>query len=258
MSSYYRFIFYILPFCYLIKSRLQKFNLFLSWFFIFYFINFLTVYLMNQNINFLYYNLFFFILIYNYEIGYFINDFITSKNEQNPTIRLNNTEYEFVDNNFNKIIFLRIFILLLLFIFFFRFINLYFILCILFMNFAFILHNYFRGFQNIFTFLFLHHSKNLCITMPFIHDIFLLNFIIFCNSSLYRFLENLSLSRFKLTFFNKSIISTNRHMFRFIYFIFIFFIITIFLFYTNNMIIIIPTLLILIFRSIIFYLYKNE
>ena len=57
MNLFIKLIFYILPFVYLIKSRLKFFNLFISWMFIFYFINILTIYLLDGHIDYLKFNI---------------------------------------------------------------------------------------------------------------------------------------------------------------------------------------------------------
>ena len=258
MNLYYKLFLYCLPFFYLVKSRLKKIELIFSWIYIFYFINLLTVYVFNKEIDFINYNLLFIILIANYEIGYLFNDFVTSKKEKNPTVRISAIESEFILKNFNIIIFLKLIVLIILIIQFLEVLTFKFIITFIFLNFFFVLHNIFRGWQNIYTFFLLHHIKNLLITIPFVDEFILLNFLIFINSSLNRFLENLSLPRFNLKFFRSSIIYTNRHKFRFLYFSFVIFILIIILFFIDKLSLIFPTIFILVFRAFIFYIYKNE
>lgn len=257
MTSYIRSLLYLIPFTYLIKSRLTNINLAISWLYIFYFINLITVYLLNPSFNLLNYNIFFLLLIYNYEIGYIYNDFITVSKEIKPTIRFKGKEFNFIKSNLNLIIFLRIITLLILIYIFFYYLNTKFIILLFIINVMFFFHNYFRGKQNIVTFFLLHHSKNLCITLPFIENILLINLLVFLNSSLNRALENLSLPRFNIVIFMKSIVGRNRHKFRFYYFSIVAFILLILLYYIDNMVLIIPTLLILIYRIFI-YFFLNE
>ena len=256
MNLYIKFFLYLIPFFYLTKSRLKKINLAISWIFIFYFINLLTVYLLDLNFDFLKYNIFFLILIYNYEIGYIYNDFVSISKEIKPTIRFNKNEFNFIKSKLYSILFTRFTVLLLLIYLFFYYLNIKFLILIFLINIMFFAHNFYRGRQNILTFFLLHHIKNLSITLPFIENYILINLLVFINSSLNRSLENLSLLRFNVIFFKNSIIARDRHKFRFYYFLAAFLILFIILNYTNNILLIIPTSLILIYRVLIYFFYK--
>lgn len=102
-----------------------------------------------------------------YEIGYIENDVITIKKEKNPTIRIRETEIRYIDNNYKKIISLKLLIiiallscLMILNTHFGLNLNIYpFILSLVLMRVLFYLHNFIRNNFNILTFFLLSVLK---------------------------------------------------------------------------------------------------
>ena len=102
-----------------------------------------------------------------YELGYIENDVITIKKEKNPTIRIKETEIRYIDNNYKKIISLKLLItitLVLCLIVLDSYLNLNlniypFILLFVLMRVVFYLHNSIRNNFNILTFFLLSFLK---------------------------------------------------------------------------------------------------
>lgn len=225
MSSYKNYIL-IIPFSYLIYSRLKRIDILISWFFSYLFFQYLFIRCFNFEFTINEFIILFFFLINFYEIGYIHNDVITVKKEINPTIRIKNELKNFLEKNLLIIILFKIMISFILLS------NLntekYFFLTVLSLSlfFLFYIHNYFRGKINILTFFLLNHLKNIFIPTSILssnmdlNNFLKLNFLVFLLFTFYRTIENLSLERFK--FETLYFISKNRHLFRVIYYLLIF------------------------------------
>lgn len=209
---------------YLIRSRLKKISLFISWLITYLFVYFFYIFILNLNFEFLNILLLTLIFFNFYEIGYYFNDIYSIKKENNPTIRFKKNILLFLENNFFKFIILKILYGFIL-IYFIDF-NKLIIISLLFLTLIiFYIHNYFRNQFNIFTFFILNHLKNIFIPIIFYYnklDFFSfleINITFFFLFTLYRSIENASLERFNI---NKLLfIRNSRHFFRVIYYAFI-------------------------------------
>lgn len=118
-----------MPFYYLIYSRLKTKMDLISWFIIFIIPQFvITYFYVDMRLD-IFLSLFILSqIIFNtlYEIGYIENDISTTKNEKNPTLRLDRESNSYIRNNYSKIIYFRYFTVLL-FLGFLYWVNLYFI-----------------------------------------------------------------------------------------------------------------------------------
>lgn len=143
-----------------------------------------------------------------YEVGYLENDIITTKNEKNPTKRLDEYSHNFLENNYYKIVSLKYFITLLIFILLLVLkasanIQLYifqFILSLLILRGIYLIHNKIRNKYNILTFLGLvifKHYSIILLFIPFDQSLFVLMvlLILFCGQ---RLIEYASKKRFGL------------------------------------------------------------
>jgi len=118
------YIFTIFPYLYFLKTRLKGKIQRVSWFLV-YFVPNIFLYLYFTNFEFSFNNLSIMILSlilinYIYDNGYIQNDVILTKNEKNPTIRLDIQILENVRKNISKIFILR-FIISILIIYFLYF-----------------------------------------------------------------------------------------------------------------------------------------
>lgn len=111
------YLFTIVPFLYFLKTRLKGKVQRVSWVFV-YFIpsfilfNYFAPLVEFKNIVLLIISIT--LINYIYENGYLQNDIKTTKKEKNPTLRLSLEEMQKVDKNWNKIVFLRVVVSLVL------------------------------------------------------------------------------------------------------------------------------------------------
>lgn len=200
-----------LPLSYLFSSRILTPAERISWFIIFPFFHFSIIYLFNVNL--IHFMILFFGIMSVYEIGYLYNDFITVKNEKNPTIR-NCLKDGFTENNFNKIKNYRfgisIFLILIEIIYFHSYFLLLFTFLIIV---AYYFHNTLRSRLNIISYFFLVSFRYIA-PISFIQDINLFLFIIIVFPIL-RTLEHACKLKYKLNLLQELIGDLDR--FRIIY-----------------------------------------
>jgi hypothetical protein len=143
-----------------------------------------------------------------YEVGYLENDIITTKNETNPTKRLDDESHNFLEKNYNKIISMKygltlLIVILSLIIETSTNIQLYiyqFIFSLLILRVIYLIHNKIRNKFNILTFLGLVIFKHYSIILLFIPfnqslSLLILLLILFCGQ---RLIEYASKKRFGL------------------------------------------------------------
>lgn len=101
------YLFTIVPFLYFLKTRLKGKVQRVSWVFIpsFILFNYFASLAEFKNIVLLIISIT--LINYMYENGYLQNDIKTTKKEKNPTLRLSPEQMQKVDKNWNKIVFLR-------------------------------------------------------------------------------------------------------------------------------------------------------
>lgn len=169
---------YILPGFYLFHSRIKRKSEILSLLYVYPIFLFLYMFLWgdftfwNYVVTFL---IGLFVWLSFYEIGYFENDVITTKNEVNPTLRISEEENVWIEKNFFKIISGRILMgcigTLLLFTIakYFNFhVDIpFFIIAVIVARVAFYFHNKVRSRWNIMTYFFLSSSKYLSLPLLF-------------------------------------------------------------------------------------------
>jgi len=158
---------YCIPFYYLVLSRLKSKIDRVSWIIIFIVPTFLLG-LFFTDMSFYKYTLVFILanlVFYSlYEIGYMENDIQTTKKEKNPTIRINNSEYIYLNQNYSRVIkikYIIVFILVVLLALIVEDIKRLelFIGVLIVSRLFFYLHNFFRSRLNILTFFVLAITK---------------------------------------------------------------------------------------------------
>lgn len=220
---------YYVPFYYLILSRLKSNIDRVSWIIIFIIPPFIIGFSYSK-IDFSEY-IFIFILanlaFYSlYEIGYLENDIQTTKKEKNPTIRIKDEDYNYLNTNYFKVISIKyIMTLFLVTLLFFVIEDNLMVVAFIFILFVsrifFYLHNFFRNRVNILTFFILAVTKYIMILfllMPF-NELFvpiLLSILIF---PLLRTIEHSSRKKYNLIKYSKII--GNHDLFRLKYYIFL-------------------------------------
>lgn len=161
MNSFY------IPFVYLFKSRLKTKMNKISWFII-YIIPIYFIGLSVSNTEILDYSFIFIfsVVVFNsvYELGYLENDIQTTKKEVNPTHRIDKKTYDFLNNDYSRIIAFKIISILLFLVFIYSlfkddvFIT-NFIIGLVAIRSFFYLHNKIRNQFNILTFFLLSSTK---------------------------------------------------------------------------------------------------
>lgn len=100
-------MFNFFPFSYTFKSRLVTVSERISWLIIYPFFLFLVVFLFDGS--YIQFSLYFLSTLSAYEVGYLFNDFVTVRNESNPTVRCkSNSDFFYV--NFKSAVFSRVLI----------------------------------------------------------------------------------------------------------------------------------------------------
>ena len=235
----FKFVLHTIPFVYLIKSRLNKLSLLISWLISYVFVQYIFVKIFNNSINIFDFILIFTFLINIYELGYVFNDVYTIKKEKNPTLRFSKNYLLLLEKKILYLILLNIlYILILIVIIDKEYLDLVFYFSLMIILF-FIFHNNIKNNLNIITFLFLNHCKNIFVPTilvieNFNIELFIeLNILIFIIFTFYRSIENLSLSRFNIKYLK--FINDNRHFFRVsYYFLVIIFVCTIYIYNLNQ------------------------
>ncbi|MAJ23538.1 MAG: hypothetical protein CMI75_07140 [Candidatus Pelagibacter sp.] len=221
--------FYI-PFYYLFHTRLKTKMEIFSWQIIFIVPQFLITYFYLELRIDIFLQLFLLSqLIFHtlYEVGYIENDTITTKKEINPTLRLNKKSAKYVKNNFQKLIYFRYFIVILL-LGLLNSINLSlkfelnvasFILVLLFNRLFFLFHNHLRSRLNILTFFILAVTKYIFPLVLFISNESILYPIILSVIAfpLLRSIEICTLKRHNFKNFVKIIVNLDK--FRILYYL---------------------------------------
>jgi len=167
---YYSMYKFLVPGYYLFYSRLKSKLEKISWFIIYIIpVYILGLFYTDYSIGIFTLFFIFSVLIFNsiYEIGYIENDIQTIKKEKKPTLRLEKKDYIFFEENYKKVLFLKIFIAFLLLvivyilsiyfsldIYIFRFISMLMIVRLMFY-----FHNKIRSRINIITFFTLATTK---------------------------------------------------------------------------------------------------
>ena len=250
---------YCIPFYYLVLSRLKSKIDRVSWIIIFIVPTFLLG-LFFTDMSFYKYTLVFILanlVFYSlYEIGYMENDIQTTKKEKNPTIRINNSEYSYLNQNYSRIIkikYIIVFILVLLLALIVEDIKRLelFIGVLIVSRLFFYLHNFFRSRLNILTFFVLAITKYVMILFLVIPSdkLILPIFMAIVIFPLLRTIEHASRNKYKLEAYSKVI--GNHDLFRLKYYFFMVIISSIILYYFK-----IKSLFILIFLLIYFLFFR--
>lgn len=260
MNSFY------FPFVYLFRSRLKTKMNKISWFIIYIIpIYFIGLSLSNHDI--LNYSFLFAlsIMIFNsvYELGYLENDIQTTKNETNPTYRIDKKTYDFLDKNYTKIFIIKIIIIILILTFIYLLFKneVYikdFIFGLVTIRFFFYLHNKIRNKLNIITFFLLSTTKYILplILLININELLSIWYILFLFPIL-RSVEHSTKIKYKL---NKwASIVGNHDLFRIKYY-FIIFLIALYYYFSNyiGLIFLIFILYFLLYRTATYILVNKN
>jgi len=233
MNSFY------LPFVYLFKSRLKSKMNKISWFII-YIIPIYFIGLSVSNTELLNYSLIFIlaVIVFNsvYELGYLENDIQTTKKESNPTYRIDEKTYNFLDNNYAKIIVFKIITIISILIFTYLLFEdkvyiINFIIGLTTIRFFFYLHNKIRNQLNILTFFLLSSTKYILplVLVLNLNELFSVWYILFLFPIL-RSIEHSTKIKYKLNKWAEII--GNHDLFRIKYYLIVF-VVSVYFYFSN-------------------------
>jgi hypothetical protein len=252
------YIFTIFPYLYFLKTRLKGKIQRVSWFLV-YFVPNIFLYLYFTNFEFSFNNLSIMILSlilinYIYDNGYIQNDVILTKNEKNPTIRLDIQILENVKKNISKIFILR-FIISILIIYFLYFliedIQKFILLLVISISLQilYLIYNSVRSVLNLYLILPLSYIRFYGFIVPFVNYENLLEFIIL-TTFIYpfsKFLEFTKQPRYGYVFLSNLVGDVDRFRIKYYSAISVFFLI-IFIFFSIDYIYLILVIYYLMFR----------
>ncbi len=252
------YIFTIFPYLYFLKTRLKGKIQRVSWFLV-YFVPNIFLYLYFTNFEFSFNNLSIMILSlilinYIYDNGYIQNDVILTKNEKNPTIRLDIQILENVRKNISKIFILR-FIISILIIYFLYFliedIQKFILLLVISISLQilYLIYNSVRSVLNLYLILPLSYIRFYGFIVPFVNYENLLEFIIL-TTFIYpfsKFLEFTKQPRYGYVFLSNLVGDVDRFRIKYYFAISVFFLI-IFIFFSIDYIYLILVIYYLMFR----------
>ncbi len=252
------YIFTIFPYLYFLKTRLKGKIQRVSWFLV-YFVPNIFLYLYFTNFEFSFNNLSIMILSlilinYIYDNGYIQNDVILTKNEKNPTIRLDIQILENVRKNISKIFILR-FIISILIIYFLYFliedIQKFILLLVISISLQilYLIYNSVRSVLNLYLILPLSYIRFYGFIVPFVNYENLLEFIIL-TTFIYpfsKFLEFTKQPRYGYVFLSNLVGDVDRFRIKYYSAISVFFLI-IFIFFSIDYIYLILVIYYLMFR----------
>lgn len=252
------YIFTIFPYLYFLKTRLKGKIQGVSWFLV-YFVPNIFLYLYFTNFEFSFNNLSIMILSlilinYIYDNGYIQNDVILTKNEKNPTIRLDIQILENVRKNISKIFILR-FIISILIIYFLYFliedIQKFILLLVISISLQilYLIYNSVRSVLNLYLILPLSYIRFYGFIVPFVNYENLLEFIIL-TTFIYpfsKFLEFTKQPRYGYVFLSNLVGDVDRFRIKYYSAISVFFLI-IFIFFSIDYIYLILVIYYLMFR----------
>lgn len=252
------YIFTIFPYLYFLKTRLKGKIQRVSWFLV-YFVPNIFLYLYFTNFEFSFNNLSIMILSlilinYIYDNGYIQNDVILTKNEKNPTIRLDIQILENVRKNISKIFILR-FIISILIIYFLYFliedIQKFILLLVISISLQilYLIYNSVRSVLNLYLILPLSYIRFYGFIVPFVNYENLLEFIIL-TTFIYpfsKFLEFTKRPRYGYVFLSNLVGDVDRFRIKYYFAISVFFLI-IFIFFSIDYIYLILVIYYLMFR----------
>lgn len=205
----------IIPYMYFLETRLTGVFQKISWFFVYFIPGFFLLYCVFGSIDYvssLYYVVGLLIINYVYENGYIQNDVKTVQKEKTPTMRLNSEFSSYLNQNWNKVIFVRCFILFSLFYIYYLIDEdliktLYLLVVALLLQMLFILYNSVRSRLNLFLILPLSYIRFYGFFLPFVPPYSLLEFlsVTVLLYPLSKFLEFSKLAKFNLNFMSELI-----------------------------------------------------
>lgn len=207
------YIKYVIPFYYTLKTRITGKEKKIAYLFTFIFPVLIVSYLLNKpNFNFIIFLFGLLGLMSIYEIGYLRNDIITTKKERNPTKRLSNQEYLYVENRFSKILILKylLFLVISLYLYFYSGANvIFYIINILLIEVFYYIHNRVRNRWNLISFFILSNLRYSTVAILFTDKYFFVHLVFLCTISILRLLEKASEKKYKFILFEKAFKNLN-------------------------------------------------
>lgn len=211
---------YCIPFYYTFHSRLKSKEEKISYLFTFIAPVLLLIYLVSNQFDFILIILGFFGLMSIYEIGYLRNDIVTTKNEVNPTFRIEKKEHKHLEKKLKKIISLKYFVALFSLIFIILLSNenqFYYFLNIVLIELFYFIHNNVRNRWNLLSFFCLNNFRYAGVVLVFSSEFIWIHIIFIFVISVLRLLEKASEPKYNIEILQ--LLFDNKNFARVIYYL---------------------------------------